>query len=152
MGNEPTKYAPQAILNYSIDDTVAPPLLQVGLRAWDGTSWVKVGAGGLPMSSDIKYAKIDHATSGDNTVVSAVTGKKIRVIALFLVSAGTVNVRFESAAGGTALTGQMNLIANTGFVLPFNPAGWFETVASELLNLELSGAISVDGSLTYVEV
>lgn len=99
-----------------------------------------------------KFAKIDAASSGDNTLVAAVTGKKIRVLALVLVSAGTVTARFESAAGGTALTGQMTLAVNTGFVLPFNPLGWFETVAAELLNLELSGAVSVDGCLTYIEV
>jgi|SRR3990167_10503361 len=99
-----------------------------------------------------QFAAIDVASSGDNTVVAGVTGKKIRVVAAFLISAGTVNVRFESGAGGTALTGQMNCIANMGFVLPFNPAGWFETAAAALLNLELSGAVSVDGCLTYVEV
>ncbi len=99
-----------------------------------------------------KYAVIDAATSGDNTLVAAVTAKKVRVLALYLVAAGTVNVRFESGAGGTALSGQMNLVANTGFVLPFNPAGWFETASNTLLNLELSAAISVDGTLTYIEV
>jgi hypothetical protein len=99
-----------------------------------------------------KFVIIDAATSGDNTILAAVTSKKIRVLAAFLVSAGTVNVRFESGAGGTALTGQMSLVANTGFVLPFNPVGWFETASNTLLNLELSAAISVDGSLVYVEV
>lgn len=99
-----------------------------------------------------KFAPIDAASSGDNTIVAAVSGKKIRVLALFLVAAGTVNVRFESGASGTARTGQMNLVANSGFTLPFNPVGWFETDATTLLNLELSAAISVDGCLTYVEV
>jgi hypothetical protein len=99
-----------------------------------------------------KFAKIDAATSGDNTLVAAVSGKKIRVLQLFLVSSGTVATRFESGAGGTALTGQMNLIANTGYSLPYSPVGLFETAAGELLNLELSGAVSVDGSLTYIEV
>jgi len=99
-----------------------------------------------------KYAIIDAATSGDNTLVAANATKKLRVLAGFLVAAGTVNARFEGGAGGTALTGQMNLVANTGFVLPFNPAGWFETATNTLLNLELSAAISVDGSLTYIEV
>lgn len=99
-----------------------------------------------------KFAAIDAATSGDNTIVAAVASKKIRVLSAFLVAAGTVNVRFESGAGGTALTGQMNLVANTGFVLPFNPLGWFETGTNTLLNIELSAAVSVDGSLTYVEV
>lgn len=99
-----------------------------------------------------KYAVIDAATSGDNTLVAAVTAKKVRVLALYLVAAGTVNVRFESGAGGTALSGQMSLVANTGFVLPYNPAGWFETASNTLLNLELSAAISVDGTLVYIEV
>lgn len=99
-----------------------------------------------------KFAVIDAATSGDNTLVAAVASKKIRVLSLFLVSSGTVNARFESGAGGTALTGQMNLVANSGFTLPFSPLGWFETAANTLLNLELSGAVSCDGCLTYIEV
>jgi hypothetical protein len=99
-----------------------------------------------------KFAKIDAATSGDNTLVAAVTSKKIRVLSCFLVAAGTVDVRFESGAGGTALTGQMTCVSTTGFCLPYNPAGWFETAAGALLNLELSAAISVDGALTYIEV
>lgn len=103
-------------------------------------------------NDDYKYAIIDAASSGDNTIVSLVASRKLRVLSLFMISAGTVIARFESDAAGTALTGQMNLIANSGFSLPFNPAGWFETVAGELLNLELSGAISVDGSITYIEV
>lgn len=103
-------------------------------------------------SSVVKYAAISASTSGDNTIVAAVTGKKIRVLSLVLVSAGTTTTAFESAAGGTALTGDMALVANTGYVLPYNPFGWFQTVASELLNLELSAAIAVAGSLTYVEV
>jgi hypothetical protein len=98
-----------------------------------------------------KFAKIDAASSGDNTLVAAVASRKIRVLSLFLQSAGTVNIRFEDGAGGTALTGQMNNVVNTGFVLPFNPVGWFETSATTLLNLELSAAVSVDGCLTYVE-
>lgn len=99
-----------------------------------------------------KFAVIDAAAAGDNTLVAAVAGKKIRVLALFVVAAGTVNVRLESGASGTALTGQMNLIANTGFVLPYNPAGWCETGSAALLNLELSAAVSVDGALVYIEV
>lgn len=99
----------------------------------------------------VKRAVIDAATSGDNTLVAAVTGKKVRVLSVFMVAASAVNVRFESGASGTALTGQMNLAANGGFVLPHNPHGWFETADATLLNLELSGAVSVDGSLTYIE-
>ena len=101
----------------------------------------------------IKYAKIDAATSGDNTLVAAVTTKKIRVLSMIAVMTGTaVTIRFESGASGTALTGQMQVTQGGGFVLPYNPGGWFETVAGDLLNMELSGAQSVDGMLSYIEV
>ena len=99
-----------------------------------------------------KFAVIDAATSGDNTLVAAVASKKIRVLSLWLVASAAVNTRFESGASGTALTGQANLAANGGYVLPFSPVGHFETASGVLLNLELSGAVSVDGSLCYVEV
>lgn len=101
----------------------------------------------------IKRAVIDTATSPDTTIVAAVTGKKIRVLACFLIMTGTATtIRFESGTGGTALTGQMTPSSGGGFVLPFNPVGWFETADTELLNLELGAAQSVDGVLVYVEV
>lgn len=95
------------------------------------------------------FAVIDAASAGDNTIVAATTGKKIRVLSLFLVAAGTVVTRFESGAGGTALTGQMTLAVNSGYALPFSPVGWFETASGSLLNLELDAAVSVDGCLVY---
>lgn len=100
----------------------------------------------------VKRAVIDDASSGDNTLVAAVTDKVIRVYDVVLIAAGTVTVRFEDGAGGTALTGQMELTAQVGFAPGFNPVGHFETSESTLLNLELSAAISVDGWLIYAEV
>lgn len=138
-------------------DDPAVTALQI-LDDWDQSDRAKVNAinvSGKMVENDVvldvKPAVIDAATAGDNTLVAAVTNKKIRVLSAFLVAAGTVAVRFESGAGGTPLTGQMNLVANTGFVLPHNPHGWFQTADSTLLNLELSAAVSVDGALTYIE-
>jgi hypothetical protein len=45
-----------------------------------------------------------------------------------------------------------NLAANGGYVLPYNPVGWFETASNTLLNLNLSAANAVRGSITYIEV
>lgn len=105
-------------------------------------------------SRRVKDAVIDGATSGNNTVVAAVSGKKIRVMSCYLVNGhtSTQTIRFESGAGGTALSGQIILAANGGFVLPYNPEGWFETADGALLNLELAGATTVDGGLNYIEV
>jgi hypothetical protein len=100
----------------------------------------------------ILRAVISGATSGDNTIVAADATKKIKVLSLFLVAATAVTVRFESAAGGTALTGVMSIGATGGFVLPppSDPTNhWFETAANQLLNMELGGAVQVSGAITY---
>lgn len=100
-------------------------------------------------TQDIFRAVIDDATSGNNTIVDAVAGKKIRVYDVVLIAADAMTVRFESGAGGTALTGQMTVGAGSGFAPGFNPMGHFETAAGDLLNLELSSAVSADGWLMY---
>lgn len=99
-----------------------------------------------------KFAAISASSSGNNTLVAAVTAKKIRVLAYTIVTTTAVTVRFQSAAGGTALTGAMPSGATGVLVGNFNPVGHFETVAGELLNLSLGGAVAVAGHLVYVEV
>lgn len=106
---------------------------------------MNVGAGAVSVA-------VAASNSGDNTLVAAVAGKKIRVLACVLIAASAVTIRFESGAGGTAMTGQMPVGANGGFTLPYNPHGWFDTIAGELLNLELGGAVAVAGVVVYVEV
>ena len=99
-----------------------------------------------------KFAAISAASSGNNTIVSAVADKKIRVLSLVLSASASVNAKFQSGASGTDLTGLYYLAANGGVVLPTNQHGWFETAASALLNLNLSAANAVGGCLTYIEV
>ena len=102
----------------------------------------------------IKHAVINASTIGDNTIVSAVTDKSILVLSVHFIVSTAVGVRFESGAGGTALTGVMNFPANGGYALNFNRGGWYKTVAGQLLNMELSiaGSATVSGSLQYVEI
>lgn len=98
----------------------------------------------------IKRAVIDVASSGNNTIVAAHPGAIIRVVQCFLVAAGTVTVTWQSGAGGTAITGGVQLVAQTGYVLNMADDGWFETASGVLLNLNLSANISVDGALAYI--
>ena len=99
-----------------------------------------------------KFAAIAVSSSGNNTLVAAVVSKKVRVLAVWLMSSGSVNAKFQSGAGVTDLTGLAYLVASAGMVLPYNPAGWFETGSNTLLNLNLSAAIAVGGSLVSIEV
>jgi len=99
-----------------------------------------------------KFVAVNVAVSGDNTIVAAVVGKKIRVLSWELISDGTVDARWESGAAGTALTGQYPFVVNSGISKSYSPVGYFETAVNTLLNLELSGAVGVHGSIVYVEV
>lgn len=100
-------------------------------------------------SQERKSLVVSCASSGDNTLLAAVTGHKIRVLSYTLVAAGAVTVAFESAASGTALTGDMSLITGVPLVVSFEREGHFQTAVSELLNLELGGAVQVSGHITY---
>jgi hypothetical protein len=100
-----------------------------------------------------KFVKIAASSSGNNTLVAAVTSKKLRVLAFNFTGNGAVNVKFQDGASGTDMTGLYYIAAAGGGIsVPFNPLGWFETTANTLLNLNLSGAVAVGGSLVYVEV
>ncbi len=100
---------------------------------------------------DVASAVINDAVSGDNTIVAAQTaGKRIAVWSMFVVSDGTVDVRFEDGVAGAFLTGQIPLQTREGFT---HAAGgmvplWIGSAAT-LLNLELSAAVNVHGHLSY---
>lgn len=112
--------------------------------------------GSLPVSlkqtATIRFATVSISSSGDNQIVAAVTGKKIKVLSATLVSSGTVSVKWRS--GTTDLSGAMPLVANSGFVLPASSPGqghYFETAVTTALNINLSGAVAVSGHISYYE-
>lgn len=98
-----------------------------------------------------KFASIAASSSGDNTVVAAVTSKKIRVLRYSLSANGAVNAKWKSATAGD-ITGLKYLTQYGAHAGAFCPVGLFETTAGEALVLNLSGAVAVGGELTYVEV
>lgn len=101
------------------------------------------------MSEIANYAVINASSSGDNTLVAAVSGRRIRVLSANFIAAGTVNATFKSGAS-TAKTGAYPLVAQSGAALAHNPTGHFETDEGEALVLGLDAAVLVAGSLTYV--
>jgi hypothetical protein len=81
--------------------------------------------------------------SGANTIVGAITGKKISVQSGHLFGAGAVWVNWLS--GSTAITGPVSLNGPDGYIIPFSPVGNFETAAGEPLVLNLSAGVSFGG-------
>ncbi|GAB4110377.1 MAG: hypothetical protein Kow00105_19140 [Phycisphaeraceae bacterium] len=92
-----------------------------------------------------------------NTLIAAVPGKRIALLAACLIAAGDVVATFYSgpADTGTVLTGPLALGSNGGFVInaPTDPVvAWLMTAPGEALTLHLASAVSVGGWLVYLEV
>lgn len=98
-----------------------------------------------------KFKVISVANSGNNTLIAAVASKKIRVLAMVLIGAGTI-VTFKDGTSGSAISGALDMQNVAAFVLDFSPGGWFETSVNTLLNMNTSDATAVTGFLVYVEV
>lgn len=98
-----------------------------------------------------KFAAITASSSGNTTVVAAVTSKKIRVIQYLVSASAAVNVKFRSATAGDK-TGLVYLAASGGCGAAFNPVGHFETASGEALQINLSAAVAVGGHLVYLEI
>jgi hypothetical protein len=96
-----------------------------------------------------KFASINALAGGDNTLVAAVIGKRIRVLRYVLIVAGPVSLKFRS--GVTDLTGLMGFLAG-GMGGGYCPVGHFETAAGQPLVLNLSAGVAVTGCLTFIEV
>ena len=105
----------------------------------------------------VKFAKV---TSGaDQSIVAAVTGKKIRVLSAVLINghATVVSAAAWESPAGTVLSGSIVLPAaaatwgaNT-LVLPYNEKGWFEGALSGALVLDTTAG-TMTGHISYIEV
>lgn len=100
----------------------------------------------------VKTAIIAASASGDNSVVAAVSAKKIRVLGFFVTGNGAVNVKFRS--GTTDISGLTYIAqAGGGIAVPSTTGGfWFETATNTVLNINLSAAVAVGGQVQYAEI
>jgi hypothetical protein len=87
-------------------------------------------------------------TTASLDLVTAVPGRRVRVLGLSLSAAGATTVTFQSG-GSTNLTGAITLSTGTPLVWPTTAQGYLQTNAGEKLNLVLSAGVQVSGSLVY---
>jgi hypothetical protein len=97
----------------------------------------------------VKHAVVSLAATGN--IVAGVTGKKIRLLALAFTPEVSTAVVFSLTSNATAISGVMNVAANTPMVLPFNESGWCETVAAEPLKGTITSG-KIFGVATYQEI
>jgi len=95
-----------------------------------------------------KTELLSDNSNGDNTIVSAVSGARIKVYAIIFNVTGTVNAIWVS--GSTNLTGDMNFQAREGYTAVVTPPAFLlATTAGEALILNLSAGTAVDGWIAY---
>ena len=104
----------------------------------------------------LKRAKANiAAATTDGSVVAAVSGKKLRVLAAVVMAGGTAtNITFNTkpAGAGTAISMLFACGANGGAALPFAHGGWFETSSGEGLSATTGAGSTVGVQVIYVEV
>lgn len=124
---------------------------QVEVRDPDGRL-VVVGRSATGQGKTLKFAQINAAALGDNTLVAAVPGLKIKVVSYVMVAASAVTARLYSGAAGTPLSGAMSFAANGGVAMPGEPSSHLlETAAGAALVLNLGAAVQVSGHIAYFE-
>lgn len=138
----------QTTMAASLPITIASNQQTVAVAA--DTAMLCSGGSGTTLTP--KFRALSASTLGTNTVVATVSTKKIRVIQWVATTKATVDFKWQSH-GGTDLTGLFyGSGAGGGAGGAYNPLGHFETAAGEALDINLSVATTVGGSLVYVEV
>ena len=96
-----------------------------------------------------KTEALSDALNGNNTIVAAVAGARIKVYAIHFNVVGTVNMKWVDGIVGD-LTGDMNFQAREGYTDAVTPPAFLlATTAGEALILNLSDTIPVDGWIAY---
>jgi hypothetical protein len=93
---------------------------------------------------------INVSAAGATVVVPGVAGKKLRVLAHYLVANAAVSVNFQSHTTTTLADGPQPFAANGGITVPFSPVGWVDTALGEGLDINLSAGVQVSGLVVTV--
>lgn len=109
------------------------------MMTFDPARFIVRSAAGAQEVLTVNYISDFVAAASNKTTIAAVTGKRIKVLGGVLQSYGGTagNLTFFSATtAGTLLFDVDTTIMTVALpvILPFNPAGYFETVTGEALN------------------
>ena len=130
-------------LNVNIKLPVTIASNQATLAVTQDVSQLFNGVSGT--AATVTKTKISVASATTTTVVALTSGKKTRVLAMYLVSGAACNINWQSHTTTTNADGVQDFAANAGIVLPFNPIGWFDTTSGEALDLVTSTNAQVGG-------
>lgn len=87
------------------------------------------------MEKTILVSTINIATSGNSTIIAAITGRKINITSFLFTAGGEVNVTLKD--GASALTGAMDFGGTS------EPRGMVASLDGEALKLSVSSAFVI---------
>lgn len=94
------------------------------------------------------FAVISASSSGDNTIITGVAGKPIKVWQIAFTAAGAVNFIFKN--GSTAQSGAYILSASgSSTTFPYTGMPWSWTDPGNNWIINLSGAVAITGTAYY---
>lgn len=117
------------------------------------TGIVRIFGGGHALPK-FAFANVAASTT-DESLVAAVSGKKIRVlsVALSCITATTTIVFNTKPAGaGTAISATFTTPTTNVSAIPFSPLGHFETDTGEGLTVTTGAGNPIGVQITYIEV
>ena len=100
-----------------------------------------------PLSDVISWA----SSAAAQTIVAAVAGQRIAVYGYVLISDTDTALQWEDE-DGTALTGELTVIARDPLVVPQNDVPWFVTPAGKALAIDPTVACVGTGHILFAYV
>ncbi len=141
---------PYVKVEYGADGSATPVSTTNPLPTLGSLETSKIYAVGTALTPKFAFANV-AASQTDSSLVALVASKKLRVLAAYALPGATAtDLTFQSNA--VAISAKFANGANGGEVLPFNPVGWFETVAGEALKVTTGAGSTTGIGVVYVEV
>lgn len=109
---------------------------------------------GANVTPKFKFVNV-AASATDGAIVTAVAGKRLRVLAVAFVAGATATTctfTSKGAGAGTAISCAFANAANGGAALGPSALGWFETVEGEGLSVTTGAGSTTGIQVVYVEV
>ena len=103
-------------------------------------------------SSEVKFAAISETSGGTHTLVAAVSGKKIRVTAIWFTVSSNIGVGFQSNGVDVIEPAYYDTYGGLAWMRGVDGDFFVETVAGETLDIYMTGASTVAGGLNYQEI
>lgn len=100
-----------------------------------------------------KFVRVNATADGDNTVVAAVSGKKLRVIGYAISATAAGVATFQDTAGTPVVFASFPLAANGGVVYDGGPeCPAFETASGAGIEINCATGQDITGHMTYLEL